>query len=72
MSDGWIQGVRMSGYIWEEGQVMGCQVSGVGLHLGSGAEGTVEGREGWLLDPSLYSYCGPQSTALRPESLEIV
>lgn len=33
-------------YTWEEGQVMGGQVSGDGLQLGSGPEDTVEGREG--------------------------
>lgn len=46
MTHGWILGTGMSGYSWEEGRVMGGQVSGVGLHLESGIEGTVEGREG--------------------------
>lgn len=63
MTHGWILGTGMSGYIWEEGHVMGGQVSGVGLHLESGVEGTFEGREGpstqaCTLSPwaTIYSY----------------
>lgn len=38
--------VDTEGYAWEDGQVMGGQVWGAGLHLGPGPEGTAEGREG--------------------------
>lgn len=50
VNQGWMLGIRMSGYIREEGQVMGGQVSGVVLHLGQ----RVLLRKGGLQDPSLY------------------
>lgn len=48
---------------------MGGQVSGVGLQLGSGEEGTDEGREGSRTHA--YTLTEGQSTALWPEALEI-
>lgn len=46
VSHGWKLGAGMSGCISEEEQEVGGQGSGVHLHVGSGVEGTAEGREG--------------------------